>query len=75
MGAGVGLKKPNLWTTNAHRSYLRYSVILGDLEEQVVVPWKMKFNQVDQFSVHDNSLKYNHLADVELNVESDILQM
>lgn len=60
---------------NAYRSYLRYSGILGDLEEQVMMPWKMKFNQVGQFSGHDNSLKDNHLADVELNMESGILQM
>lgn len=36
---------------------------MNDLEGQVTVPWMLKINQVGQFSVHNNSLKYWHSAD------------
>lgn len=39
------------------------------------MPWMLNHNQVGQFSVHDNSLKYNLLTDGGLNMESGILQI
>lgn len=60
---------------NAHSSSLSYLGLLGDLERRVVMPWMLKRNQVGQFSVHDNSLKYNLSTDAGLNMESGISQM
>lgn len=58
-----------------HIEVLRYLRMLDDLEGQVTVPWMLKINQVGQFSVHNNSLKYCHLADTELNMGPGISQV
>lgn len=77
MDVVVGIKqtKKTPHEPRMHTEVLRYLRVLDDLEGQIAVSWMLKINQVGQFSVHKNRLKYNHLADVELNIEPGILQV
>lgn len=58
-----------------HTEVLRNLRMLDDWEGQVTVSWMLKINQIGQFSIHNSRLKYNHLANVELNMEPGILQV
>lgn len=69
-GSWGGIKQTkNPHERQMHSEVLRYLRMGDDLEEQDTVSWMLKINQVGQFSIHNNRLNNNHLADVELNME------